>query len=242
MFEINHIHFDSIGSTNTWAKAHVAKWATPRLTLVTATQQTGGRGRFKRQWVSPPDVNIYATFCFLVSENRSDIGHIPQLLALAACQLLEQLGFSPKIKWPNDILIGNRKIAGVLCESVLYEGMRGVVLGIGLNVNMPKAELQKIDRPATSMQVEGGKFFVVQEILDELQKKFNAFLSEFILTGFSAFWEAFQSRSYFKKGDFVRFHDNQRIIQGSFEALLPDGSMAINLDGEVKVFHAGEFV
>ena len=153
--QIQRYHFSTIDSTNSWAKANVENWTASSdeimketdfaMTLVTAEEQTGGRGRFNRLWESPRGVNIYATFCFLVAPTRSDIRQIPQLLALAASQVLETYQFSPLIKWPNDILIQGKKIAGILCETTMHESLLGVVCGIGLNVNMTKETIEKIN-------------------------------------------------------------------------------------------------
>lgn len=118
---MKHIHFDTIDSTNTWSKRHTGEWAPEGVTLVTASKQTSGRGRFKRTWISPPDVNIYATFCFWFDPKRNDVGHIPQLLALAGASTLMQQGFLPKIKWPNDLLLNGKKVAGILCETILEQ-------------------------------------------------------------------------------------------------------------------------
>src|SRR4029077_7189564 len=107
------------------------------------------------------NLNIYATFCFWFDLQRTDIGHIPQLLALSAAQTLEEQGFLPTIKWPNDLLLRDKKVAGILCETILEQGLRGIVCGIGLNVNMPLHILNQIDRPATSLLFEGGHAFEV---------------------------------------------------------------------------------
>ncbi len=240
---MKHIHFDQIDSTNTWAKTHVDQWATEGVTLITASEQTAGRGRFKRKWESPRDVNIYATFCLWLDLQRTDMGYIPQLLALAAAQTLEKEGFLPTIKWPNDVLLRNKKVAGILCETILEKDRRGVVCGIGLNVNMPFEALSQIDRPATSLLEETKQFFNVATILEDLQKKFILFLQDFMTKGFAPFFPLLQERSTFKKGDIVRFHDNQTFIEAQFDAMHPDGSVALCLpDGTVKMYHAGEFL
>ena len=67
--ELTRIHFDTIDSTNTWAKQNAHKLESDKITLVTTDTQTAGRGRFKRKWVSPPHQNIYASFCFFISSN-----------------------------------------------------------------------------------------------------------------------------------------------------------------------------
>jgi BirA family biotin operon repressor/biotin-[acetyl-CoA-carboxylase] ligase len=238
-----HIHFEQIDSTNTWAKMHIDQWADQGVTLVTASGQTAGRGRFKRRWESPPAVNIYATFCFWLDLQRADIGHIPQLLALAAAQVLEKREFSPTIKWPNDLLLQGKKIGGILCETVLEQGKRGIVCGIGLNVNMSQEALSQIDRPATSLLVERGQPFDVAAILDDLQRVFLLFLQEFIQKGFEPFFSLLQEKSSLRKGQMVRFHDNQTLIEAQFEAMHPDGSVELRLpDGSLRTYYAGEFL
>lgn len=238
-----HIHFECIDSTNTWAKAHTHQWDSHGVTLVTASEQTAGRGRFKRQWISPPHLNLYATFCFWFDLQRTDTGHIPQLLALAAAQTLEREGFLPLMKWPNDVLLQGKKVAGILCETVLEQERRGIVCGIGLNVNMPLEALKQIDRPATSLLVEGERAFEVTAILEVLQQFFIDSLNGFIHHEFASFFSYFQARSALKKGQMVHFHDNQHLIEAQFEELNPDGSIELRLsDGRLKKFYVGEFL
>jgi BirA family biotin operon repressor/biotin-[acetyl-CoA-carboxylase] ligase len=238
-----HIHFDTIDSTNTWAKEHFDQWASKGVTLITASAQTAGRGRFKREWISPPHCNIYATFCFWLNLQRTDVGHIPQLLALAAAQALEFEGFSPHIKWPNDLLLQGKKVGGILCETLVENDHRGIVCGIGLNVNMTNEILNQIDRPATSLFVERGVTFEVSALQETLQQNFLTALNQFISTGFAPFFLLFQKRSAFKKGEKVCFHDNQNLLEAQFENLHPDGSVELRLfDGTTKIFYAGEFI
>jgi BirA family biotin operon repressor/biotin-[acetyl-CoA-carboxylase] ligase len=240
---IKHIHFAEIDSTNAWAKQHADQWAKEGVTLVTASGQTAGYGRFKRRWESPSSVNIYATFCFWFDSQRTDLGHIPQLLALAAAQTIEKEGFSPTIKWPNDLLLKEKKLAGVLCETILDNGQRGIVCGIGLNVNMSQEALNLIDRPATSLCVESGRICNVEAILNLLKHLFVSSLHEFIQNGFTPFFPLLLERSTYKKGEGVRFHDNQTMIDAQFEALHPDGSVVLRMpNGDLKTFHAGEFI
>lgn len=238
-----HIHFERIDSTNTWAKRHPEEWDPNGVTLITASEQSTGRGRFNRQWVSPANLNIYATFSFWFDLGRADIGHIPQILALAAADTVESQGFFPTIKWPNDLLLNDKKIAGILCETILENGKRGIVCGIGLNVNMPLEILNQIDRPATSLLIEGGNVYEVDSILKLLQNHFLVKLNTFLQQGFSPFFPLLQEKSALKKGERIRFHDNQILLEVEFEQLLPDGSVELRLsNGMLKIFHAGEFV
>lgn len=236
-------HFETIGSTNTWAKEHADAWQSDALTVITASTQTAGRGRFKRTWVSPPDVNIYVTFCFFLDLQRLDIGHVPQLLALCTAEVLEKEGFHPRLKWPNDILLSGKKVAGILSETVIQGSQRCVVCGIGVNVNMPLDICQQIDRPATSLCVEGQKPYSVEKILEALIQHFAASLSLFLKKGFESFFEGFQKRNVFKPGELVRFHDAYSVVEAFFQNLNADGSITLRLqDGTDKKFYAGEIL
>src|SRR4051812_30203915 len=111
--KMNLYHFEIIPSTNTWAKENTEKFDPAVLTVITANGQTGGRGRFKRLWHSPSGLNIYVTFCFFLGSeffNTHSIGHVPQLLALSTAFCLEEFGFNPSLKWPNDILLSGKKV------------------------------------------------------------------------------------------------------------------------------------
>ncbi len=240
--KIQRYHFETIGSTNTWAKENAHAFFLDSMTLVTAKTQTAGRGRFNRQWLSPATDNIYATFCFFVEKERKDIGNIPQVLAIVTAQTLQGLGFESALKWPNDILLSDKKVAGILCETTPLEKLC-VVLGIGVNVNMSQDELAQIDRPATSLAIEGKTSLVSEELLNLLQINFLQALQEFLEKGFLPFLPDYKKLLWVPSNLRLCFHDNQRIWSGKFHAINDDGSLSLQLDdGEIKVFVAGEIL
>jgi BirA family biotin operon repressor/biotin-[acetyl-CoA-carboxylase] ligase len=241
--DLKHYHFPIIDSTNTWAKNNINQWSIHGITLVTATEQTGGRGRFKRHWESPPGVNIYATFCFFIDPKRADLGQIPQLLAYSTVQILEELKFPAVIKWPNDILIGGKKVAGVLCETSRFEQKLGMVCGIGLNVNMSMDFIEKIDQPATSLFLFSEKLHDIEMIQAKLVKRFSDQLRQFLEEGFAPFFADFESKSYYSSGQPICVHDGAQTWKGQFLKLNPDGSMTmLLLDNTVKNCISGEIV
>ena len=243
MKSILHFHFAAIDSTNTWAKQNLDRLAPEGVTLITASKQTAGRGRSNRKWYSPQDQNLYATFCSFFDTKREDSGNFPQVLALAAAEVLEDLGFYPFIKWPNDLFLNGKKVGGILCEIIAGENKKCMILGIGININTPFEALQKIDRPATSLFVESGQIHSVETIRKGLENKFNLYLSQFFERGFAPFFDPVSSRLFHFSGQSIKFHTHQTIIKGVFNAFLPDGSIEIRLeDGSLKNFNSGEFV
>lgn len=241
--EIIHHHFETIDSTNTWGKQHAHEFSRDKITLVTADGQTAGRGRFKRKWESPPGQNIYASFCFFVEKHRVDIGNLPQLLALSACDVLESLGFQPQLKWPNDIVLSKKKVAGILAETTPLSDQLCVVLGIGININMPEELLNKIDRPATSLLVEGKKPYEIINVLKALQSKFQKDLELFFSEGFYPFLGKYRKKMYTGPHELIRFNDNRTVWEGYFEQVNDDGSFTMKLlNGESKRFIVGEIL
>ncbi len=243
MSKITRLHFQKLDSTNTWAKQHAEEFDRQTMTLVTASEQTAGRGRFKRLWLSPAGQNIYATFCFFIEKQRPDIGNLPQLMALAAAEVAEKLHFKPQLKWPNDVMIHRKKVAGILCETIPFSDTLAIILGIGLNVNMTQEQLDSIDRPATSFFAEDGVTRDLEAVLKELQERFGALLEQFLEEGFIPFLPEYKKRLVHQKGDAIRFHDNRTIWEGRFVDMNRDGSLRLELaSSEERTFVAGEIL
>lgn len=167
-FPHNSIVLDVVDSTNAWAKKNVSAFPFDMPTLITAREQTKGQGRFGASWISPKDQNLYFTLVERkISEN---LLLYVEAAALAIQTLLWDWQLPSLIKWPNDILVDNKKIAGILVEEFTSQEVTWVILGIGINVNMSPDELREIDRPATSMKASLGTQFKIETIKNSLQE------------------------------------------------------------------------
>jgi BirA family transcriptional regulator, biotin operon repressor / biotin---[acetyl-CoA-carboxylase] ligase len=138
-------------------------------------EQTEGRGRLGRRWLSPPGVSLLFS---VLLEPPVETARLPELSLVAgqasAAAIATVAGVTPEIKLPNDVLISERKVAGILAEA--REGR--VVLGIGVNVNVPGEELPtEVERPATSLLVETGheidRAELLVELLDRLERGYD---------------------------------------------------------------------
>lgn len=152
-------YFDTIGSTNDEALAWAAQGA-PDFSLVIADEQTSGRGRMDRKWFTPPHSALAMSLILRPTTiERAHPSRTTGLLALSLTESLLQLGLTPQIKWPNDVLLGGRKVAGILVESSwMGERLDALVLGIGVNVyvaSVPPSE--NLLFPATSIESELGQ-------------------------------------------------------------------------------------
>jgi BirA family biotin operon repressor/biotin-[acetyl-CoA-carboxylase] ligase len=145
--------FDSIPSTNDFLLQLPA--AERHAHAVLADQQSGGRGRRGRLWQSPPGSNIYCSLGWNFHAVPQDFSCLPLAVGVAVAQALENLGVSKVgLKWPNDILLGGKKLGGILVESKpLAPAGFSVVMGVGLNVFMPRGsvEAEAISQPWTSV-------------------------------------------------------------------------------------------
>ena len=154
----NLLILDEVDSTNTYAREHFDDL--PDGTLVVARRQTAGRGRRGRSWLSPPGINFTGS---ILLKRLEDGFHAGCLLGVAALSLLRELApeLPAYLKWPNDIYVEDRKLAGLLSESARIENGRvtAVVSGIGINVNLPSDALKAIDQPATSLLAETNREF-----------------------------------------------------------------------------------
>ena len=158
--------------------------------VLAAREQTAGRGRYQRQWVS--GVGRDLTFSVLVRTRCEPLRlvSLPLAAALGVATVLEKYGIAARAKWPNDLLVGGRKICGILAER---EG-DGLVIGIGLNVNMREEEAAVIDRPVTSMRIETGREHAVDELLGRILRELPHWVETWEQDGFAGLRQAWEAR------------------------------------------------
>jgi BirA family transcriptional regulator, biotin operon repressor / biotin---[acetyl-CoA-carboxylase] ligase len=151
----------------------------PEGALGVAEEQTAGRGRLGRRWFAPAGTSL---LCSLQLRPDTPTERLPELTGVAARACADAIaaltGLEPALKFPNDVLVGGRKVAGILAEA--RDGR--VVLGVGINVNVPADELpEEVDRPATSLLVETGRELdraeLLAELLERLERRYDAWLN-----------------------------------------------------------------
>ncbi len=235
------ISFDTIDSTQTWAKANSASFPKDHITCILADEQTQGRGRYDRKWISPKGQNLYITFYFCLPANTPQLSCLSHLIAISLANVLLELKLSPQIKWPNDLLLSHKKLAGVLCETSFQNKLVEIFLGIGINVNMSKELLATIDQPATSLFVETEKLWDRSHLLGLLQKEFSKTIKTFQKKGFAPFLPLFDSLLAYKKQK-VRFFDGKNQYEGILDSIGEDGSLNLYFPktNERKSFLSGD--
>jgi BirA family biotin operon repressor/biotin-[acetyl-CoA-carboxylase] ligase len=189
------LYFEAINSTNIKAR-DLADGGAAEGTLVLSEAQIKGRGRKGRIWYSPPEGGIYISLILRPLISPAEAPKFTLLTAVATAEaVLSLTGLKIQIKWPNDILIGGKKLAGILTEmSTEMDAVNYIVVGLGLNVNTPAfpAEIREI---ATSILIETGEPFPRVTLLQEYLKRFEAYYNLYKKTGFDPIIERWKELS-----------------------------------------------
>lgn len=259
-------YFDSLGSTNEVA----ARWAeagAPDLSLVVADEQTAGRGRSGRRWYTPAGAALAFSLILRLQEwlpsASAAIGNgnhqiwaeasslncaltrLSALGALAVCEALQQRRLLPQIKWPNDVLLTGRKVAGVLVEMQWHgEHPRTAILGIGINVassSVPHEHL--LDFPATSLETVLQRSVDRWELLRQVLTSVVRWRFSWMTAKFLQVWEenlAFRGEQVCILSAGARAN-NQVVLEGTLMGLFPDGSLKIRTsEGKIHAVQFGE--
>jgi BirA family transcriptional regulator, biotin operon repressor / biotin---[acetyl-CoA-carboxylase] ligase len=167
MLGSSHIHFDSIDSTNTYAK-QLAREDGRHGTLITADYQTSGRGRLSRTWNAASGSNVLASLILHPSRSLEDWGGLPLLAGCAVVRTLNGIAdISAEVKWPNDVMVGGKKICGILVESGSLGNRSWAVVGIGININQTAFE-GEFRLPPTSLARQTGRRFDIADVIARL--------------------------------------------------------------------------
>lgn len=175
-------YFDQIDSTNIRAK-QLGEEGVPHGTLIVAGQQNAGRGRRGRTWESPPGVSIYMSIVLRPEMAPVKAPMLTLVMALSAADSLKECtGLDVQIKWPNDIVLNGKKLAGILTEmSTEMEYINHVVIGVGINVNTGQLP-EELEEKATSLRLETGRIIRRSEIIASIMKEFEGNYQLFIET------------------------------------------------------------
>jgi len=230
--------FDSIDSTNAEALRAVAQGREAPF-MVLAERQTAGRGRRGRTWVSPFAENLYYSLVLRIDGGMRQLEGLSLVVGLAVMQALRELGIARAgLKWPNDVLVGQQKIAGILLELVGDPAdVCHVVLGIGINVNMQSTDA--VDQQWTSMRLESGKPVDRNRLVSLLSKRLQEYLVLHREQGFApiqAQWEA----NHLWQGRAVSLIAGVNQVDGEVMGIDHQGALRLKVDGVEKSFSGGE--
>ena len=236
-------YFEEIDSTNLEAKRNQEQVDGHGMVFL-AEQQSLGRGRMGRAWVSPKGTGIWMSLLLKPEFPTSQASQITLLAALAVADAIKKVtGLEGKIKWPNDIVVNQKKVCGILTEmGVIQDRIQYLVVGIGINVNTEHFP-NEISDIATSLKLEGGKIFAREEIVAELLNYFEQYYDNFCKDGNLGQIIKYYNSILINKGKKVKIVENSKEDSFIGEALGIDeaGRLLVRLDnGEVQTIVSGE--
>jgi BirA family biotin operon repressor/biotin-[acetyl-CoA-carboxylase] ligase len=235
-------YYEDIGSTNEVARERAAKGAGEGL-LVVAEEQTGGKGRLGRQWYSPRSKGIIFTLLLYPPVNPSRASQITMLAAVSlASAIRSETGVGAGIKWPNDLLIGGRKVCGILAElSAEVDRIGHLVVGIGINANQDLGDFpEDVRDKATSLKLETGATVSRVRLLQASLESFEHWYGLWLERGFEPVLAAWKQMSISLNCP-VRLHTLDKSWDGWAEDVDSDGALLLRLpDGSLQRFVSGE--
>ena len=240
-FQPRIIRFESLPSTNSEAARRAIEGAAEGLIIV-SNEQTAGRGRLDRTWISPPGAGLYFSIVLRPAVETISWSLLPLMAAIAVHDaLLASCGLETDIKWPNDILTEGRKLCGILAETIETDAGRAVVVGIGINLTADafSAELGAL---ATSVQDAGGAMPDAERLLHSLIRALTVrYESLQTIDGPAAIRREWTDRSSYASGKRVNVACGSEAFAGTTRGLESDGALRVETDaGEIKVVRAGD--
>ena len=240
-FQPTIIRFESLPSTNSEAARQAMEGAAEGLVIV-AGEQTAGRGRLHRRWISPAGAGLYFSLVLRPAIEIASWSLLPLMAAVAVHDaLLDACGMETDIKWPNDILADGRKLCGILAETIETSTGRAVVVGIGINLTADAlpSELRAV---ATSVQDATGSMPDAEALLHSLIRalviRYETFQTG---EGPAAITREWTRRSSYASGKRVKVACLNEEFAGMTRGLVSDGALRVETDaGEIKVVRAGD--
>lgn len=234
--DITVLRFETLASTNDEAANQARQGAAEGLCVI-AREQTAGRGRQGRSWVSNADTGLYFSIVLRPKIGREQLGLITLMAGVAVHDTLTEFGLTPDVKWVNDVLVNDKKISGILAEAVETPTGLAVILGVGINVDGSPA----IDA-ATSIEKESCTALSVDEVAERLTDKLSYYYDRMNGdNGPAEIVNEWSRRSSYFRGKPVRVTLPDGVIEGVTDGLEANGALRVKLaDGSVSIVQAGD--
>ena len=234
-------YFKKISSTNEVAH-DLAKKGAKEGEYVVAEQQTHGRGRLQRKWLSKPG-NLYVSLILRPKIAIQEASHLTFVASLAVAKTLEKyLAMAPSLKWPNDVLVDGKKIAGILTEiATTGSKIDFVIVGIGMNINQEKFP-KSLSQTAASLYQILGKPLKLDQVLEQLLQSFDEWYTAYLKQGFSVIKEMWEEKSVII-GREVEVRDHRKRIKGLALGIDKNGARLLQIpSGETVPVYTGDLI
>jgi BirA family biotin operon repressor/biotin-[acetyl-CoA-carboxylase] ligase len=211
------LFLNQVDSTNKYAKEYIKEIRDK--TLIYTNMQTSGRGRLERKWNYNGRDNVYASIVLKPGNEIKDVySNLTQYLCVVLAEVFEEYNVVPNIKWPNDIRINGKKISGILAEAVTSkDGLEGLILGFGVNLNCEQEDIDNINQPATSLNLETGMVIDREIFINKVINKFCLRYNRFIEEGFLLIRD-----DYIRRAEFLNTLVTVRVFDKDVSGLVKD--------------------
>lgn len=238
-YTISSVLLEEVSSTNDWARANFLYFSSD-ITLVRALHQSSGRG-LSGSWLSPSNRGIYSSYVtFLLP--RMEVRLITFMAITSILQMLHEMGIWAQVKWPNDIMLNNKKIGGVLSEVVSCVEKTASIIGIGLNINTLQSDMDRIDQLVTSLYMETGSTYSVTEISNRLTYYIMKNCAQVLQSGVAPF-HAFLQNRWFYFDEWIEVDTCTRSVVGKMTGVGLDGALQVQLAStEMVSIYSGKIV
>ena len=232
---------EKVGSTNDYLKNNSDQ--NKAIKICVAEMQDKGRGRLNRQWHSPFGQNIYFSCAYSFQRDMSELSGLSLITGLAVCNAIESITHLDNlaVKWPNDILVNQQKIAGILIDiNAESNGFCNAIIGIGINVNMQNALKKEIDQPWSSLQKITGQYIDRNLLCSALINALINYLERFLKSGLSDFISEWKEKDcLFEKS--VAVMSGQKKMMGIGAGINAQGHLILKMsDNTEKTFSSGD--
>ncbi len=241
--KIKIIQLDEVNSTNIYAKQNLD--SLHDRTVISSNRQLNGHGRFNRVWVDFGEGNLFMSVVLKPSYEFKEVyANLTQYMSVCLCRVLETYGLNCNIKWPNDVLINGKKIAGILSETVMHgNNFKGFVLGIGVNLNARADDLKTVkENLVTALNIELEPGFIDKNLFtDKLLNEFFDNYDEFLQKGFS-----YIEKDYIDRVDFLNKEISVRVFNemqsGIAKRINSSGELVLEQDNKELILTMGDIL
>lgn len=229
----NVIHLDAVTSTNTVAKELLQAGEAGEGLIITAEEQTEGRGQLTNVWESEKGLNLLCSVVLCPQHlTVSQQVFMNMAMCLAVCDAVSKVTRGVKVKWPNDVFIRDRKVAGILVENTLSGNhIRQSIVGIGININQERFAAKR----ATSLRMETGTEHQREEILEELIRQLEKRYAQLHLRYFEKIREEYH-RQLLGWQELRTFKSGEEVFDGIIQGVDDEGRLVVRYMNQVRKF------
>ena len=202
--------------------------------------QSAGRGRRGRGWVSPFGCNLYLSLYWRFERSMTEIGGVSIAVGTVIASVLSEQTDNVALKWPNDVMVEGKKIAGILVDvQGAADGPVDAVIGIGVNLDFPAHASQQIDQPWTDLQQQGGKTISRNQFAARLLGELLDAMQSFQRHQLASFIPRWRQYDLYLGEEVTLFHPRRKIC-GIHKGIADDGSLLLEVGGRICRFQSGE--